>query len=327
MRRRAVLGGLIVGNVVAPGPVRAQQAAWPVIGFLNSQFPAMWAGYVAAFRQGLAESGFVEGQNLTIEYRWAEARYNRLPALAAELVRHPVALIVATGGDASGRAAAAATKTIPIVFSTGADPVASGLVASLSHPGGNATGVSVLTSGLLKKRVELVRPLLPHATTVGLLHNSTNQNAARQRDDAEAEARTQQLALVVTGARTDAELDQAFVDLDRQRVGALVIDADPFFLSRADQVVALAQRFAIPTIYEWRDFVEAGGLMSYGSDIRTGYRQVGIYAGRILKGAKPEDLPVVQSATVGLVINLKTATALGLEIPPALLGRADEVIE
>jgi putative ABC transport system substrate-binding protein len=298
----------------------------PVIGFLGVSTATLYASRIAAFHQGLSEIGYVEGQNLAIEYRWAEGRYDRLPALAADLVGRNVALIAATGGDFSARAAKNATSTIPIVFTGGGDPVANGLVPSLARPGGNLTGVTIMAIELLPKRLELLSELVPQARVIALLANP-NAGAGRILGDAEEAARAKGLQLHILNASTEGEIDAAFASLVQVHAGALVIANDPFFSSRRDWLIALASRYAVPAIYGFRDFAEAGGLISYGTS-RTGvYRQVGIYAGKILKGAKPGDLPVQQPAIFELLINLKTAKALGLTVPPSLLARADEVIE
>jgi putative ABC transport system substrate-binding protein len=324
--RRDVIA-LIGGAAVAwPLAARAQQPAIPVIGFLHSQSPGDRHPGVAAFHQGVNETGYVEGQNVAVEYRWAEGHYDRTRTLADDLVRRQVAVIAVFGGGIFVRDAAAATRTIPMVFLTGGDPVEQGLVANLNRPGGNLTGVSMLTGGLLQKRVELLRELLPQAATVALLVNPANRLGPYQRD-AEAAARAQRWQLPVLKASDEKAIERAFASLGRQRIEALVIDSDPFFFTRRDQLVALAARYVMPAIYEWREFAAAGGLMSYGTRIADAYRQVGIYAGMILKGAKPGELPVIQSAKVELFVNLKTAKALGISMPTSLLVRADEVIE
>jgi putative ABC transport system substrate-binding protein len=277
---------------------------------------------VAAFRQGLKEAGFVEGQNVAIEYRWADGRYERLPALAADLVSRQAAVIVTQGGTVSVRAASAATAAIPIVFSTGGDPVKEGLVASFNRPGGNVTGVSLLTTGLGAKRLEVLREVVPKAAVIAVLLNLDNPSGELQSREMQQAAGTLGKQIRILNASTERDLDTAFAT----RIDALAVGADAFFSSRRDQLVALAARHAVPAIYEWREFPQAGGLMS-GTALADGYRQVGIYTGRILKGAKPTDLPVVQSTKVEFVINLKIARALGLTISLPLLGRADEVIE
>ncbi len=326
MRRRELLL-LLGGAMTAPRALRAQQAAMPVIGFLSSVSPGPLAAFVSAFRQGLSEAGYVEGQNLAIEYRWAEGRYDRLPGLAAELVGRNVGVIVTTGGTVSARAAKGATSTIPIVSVFGGDPVADGLVASFARPGGNLTGLSILVRELMPKRLELLAEMVPQAGAIALLVNPSNPNAERIIREVQEAARTKGVQLHVLKAGTEGEIDAAFATLVQLHAGALVVAADPFFNSRREQLVALAARHAVPAIYEWREFATAGGLISYGTSLSAVYRQVGIYTGRILKGAKPADLPVQQPTTFELVVNLKTAQELGLTVPPSILSRADEVIE
>ena len=327
MQRREFI--TLLGGAAATWPLaaRAQQPAMPVIGFLSTRSPDESAHLLAAFRRGLAENGFVEGQNVTVEYRWALGEYDRLPALAAELVRRPVAVLVAVGGEPSALAAKAATATIPIVAIFTADPVERGLVASLNRPGGNVTGVSVLNATLEAKRLGLLHDLVPQATTLGVLLNPTFPAAASQLRDMQEAARAIGLQLHVLRASTDREIDAAFESVAQHRIPALAVTADPFFITRRDKLVALAARHAVPTMYSFRDYAVAGGLMSYGIDLPDAYRQAGVYAGRILKGAKPADLPVMQPTKFEFVINLKTAKALGLAIPAGLLSFADEVIE
>jgi ABC-type uncharacterized transport system substrate-binding protein len=319
---------LVGGATVAwPLAARAQQPAMPVIGFLSVASPGPFAHLVAAFRQGLQETGYIDGQNVTIEYRWAEGQYDRLPSLAADLVRRPVAVIVATGGSAAARAAKAATATIPIVFSSGADPVKVGLVAGLSRPGGNVTGVHVFIGTLDPKKLGLLRELAPQATLLGALLNPNVDDFQIRLADVQEAARTVGQQIHILYASTEGELDTAFAALNQIRAGALVVSGDAFFNSRRDQIVALAARYAIPTIYEGREYVVAGGLMSYGTSLIEGYHQVGVYTARILKGAKPADLPVFQLTKFQFVLNLKTAKALGVKISDNLLSLANEVIE
>jgi len=327
MDRRSFVGGAAGGLLIAPLGVRGQISSIPAIGFINSVSPEGGAYLAAAFRRGLEETGYVDGQNVAIAYRWAEGQADRLPTLAADLVGRRVAVIAATGGAASSLAAKAVTATIPIVFLTGDDPVKFGLVASLNRPGGNLTGVSFLSPALEAKRVELLRELVPTATTIAVLVNPNSPGAeARLRDVREA-ARLlgQQFSIVNAGSEGDFEV--AFAGLVQQRAGALIVVSDPLFNNHRDQLTALAARRAIPAIYFDREFAVAGGLMSYGTSIADAYRQVGIYAGRILKGEKPADLPVMQPTKFELVINLKTAKALGLTVPDKLLALANEVIE
>jgi putative ABC transport system substrate-binding protein len=326
MRRREFITLLGGAATAWPLAVRAQQPATPVIGFLNSTSDAS-GQTVAEFHRGLAQTGFVEGRNVSVEYRWAEGQYDRLPALAADLVRRHVAVIVTTGGIPSALAAKAATTTIPIVFTIGADPVEVGLVASLNRPGGNITGVSILNVELAPKRLELLHELLPMATVMALLVNPTNPNAEIQSRDLQAAARTLGLELHVLHASSERDFEPALAALAQARAGALLIGPDTFFVSQFEQLGALALRHAVPTISQYREFAVAGGLMGYGGGLYEPVRLAGLYAGRILKGEKPADLPVQQSAKVELVINLKTAKALGLTFPLALLTRADEVIE
>jgi putative tryptophan/tyrosine transport system substrate-binding protein len=327
MRRREFLA-LLGGSTAAwPLAARAQHRNMPVIGFLSGESPGLFADRLRAFRQGLDEAGFVESRNVAIEYRWARGEYDRLPALAADLVRQLVTVMVATTTPAL-LAAKAATSTIPIVFSTGGDPLQMGLAASLNRPGGNMTGVSNLTVETGAKQIELLHELIPAATLIALLVNPTNPVLAGSLSrDLQTAARTMRQQILVVGASTESDVNTAFTTLVEKRVSALVVGNDPFFNSRPDQLVALAARHAVPAIYPFREFAVAGGLMSYGSNLADPYRLVGVYTGRILNGKKPADLPIQQVAKVEFVINLKTAQALGLAFPITLLGRADEVIE
>jgi putative ABC transport system substrate-binding protein len=324
MRRREFIAFL--GSAAAwPMVARAQQPAMPVIGFLNGASPDGYAPMVAGFRQGLKETGYIEGQNVAIEFRWASGQYDRVPAMTAELVRRQVAVIVANTPGV--QAVKAATTTIPIVFTTPSDPVQIGLVASLSRPGGNVTGVTQLSVQVMPKRLEVAHELVPTAIIIAVLVNPTNPLTEALLRDLQAAARTLGLQLHVLHASTERDFDTVFATLAQQRPGALVISTDTFFVSRSEQLAALTIRHAVPTIFQDRAFAAAGGLMSYGGSTADAYRQAGVYTGRILKGEKPADLPVVQSTKVELVINLKTAKSLGLTVPPTLLARADEVIE
>jgi putative ABC transport system substrate-binding protein len=324
--RRDFLG--LVGAAAAwPLAARAQQPALPVIGYLGIASPEAFAGRLRAFRLGLGEIGYVEGQNVAIEYRWAEGRYDRLPALAADLVRRQVTVIVAPGGIPSALAAKAATATIPTVFETGADPVAVGLVASLNRPGGNVTGVTSLNGEVEPKRLELLHELVPGTSMIARLDNPTSPTAESVTREVQAAARTLGLQVHVLQADNDRDIDAAFAALIKLQAGALMIAADPFFNSRSEQLAALAARHAVPAIAQPHEFPAAGGLMSYGGSISESHRQAGLYVGRILKGEKPADLPVQQVTKVELTINLRTAKTLGLTVPLPLLTRADEVIE
>jgi putative tryptophan/tyrosine transport system substrate-binding protein len=327
MRRRELILGLAGAVGGLPLVARAQQKAMPVVGFLSGVSPGPYAPFVAAFRRGLSETGYVEGQNLAIEYRWAEGSYDRLPGMVADLVDRKVDVIATGGGTAAALAAKSATSTIPIVFAGGGDPVERGLVASLGRPGGNITGITFLGVELLAKRLELLSELVPQARVIALLVNADSANTERMVQDAQEAARAKGVQLPILRAGTESEIDAAFTTLVQRQAGGLVVPNDAFFNSRREQLVTLASRHAIPAIYGFREFADSGGLISYGANIAAAYRQLGIYAGRILKGAKPADLPVQQPTTFELVINLKTAQALGLTVPPILLAQADEVIE
>jgi putative tryptophan/tyrosine transport system substrate-binding protein len=325
MRRREFLG--VVGGAAAAWPllVSAQQTAKPSIGFLRSTSLAQSTHLVTAFHQGLKETGFVEGQNIAVEYRSADDQPARLPTLVAELVRLPVAVIV--GNSISALAAKAATTRVPIVFATGGDPVRDGLVASLNRPGGNVTGVNFFASVLGTKRLELLRQLVPKTTTIGMLVTPNNPDTEAERHDVQAAAQAIGQQLMILDVRNAGDIEPAFATLVQRGVGALIVGSGAFANAHREQLVALAARYALPTGYQTREQVEVGGLMSYGASINDAYRQVGVYTGRILKGEKPADLPVMRSNKFEFVINLKTAKALGLEIPPKLLATADEVIE
>jgi putative tryptophan/tyrosine transport system substrate-binding protein len=328
MKRREFI--TLLGGAAVAWPVvsRAQQPAMPVIGFLNVASLDTYSHQLRAFRQGLKDTGYVEGENVAIEYRWVENQMDRLPALAAELVGRQVATIVATGGPHSALAAKAATTTIPIVFNVGEDPVRLGLVASLARPGGNATGINYFIYELGAKRLALLRELVPAAIRVAMLVNPANAaHTETTLTEVEAAARAIGLQIQIVNASTSREFDVAFAALVRDRADALFVLPDPFFISRRVQIVQLAARHAVPATYPVRDFVEHGGLMSYGTNTVEAWRQVGVYTGRILRGAKPADLPVVQSTKFELVINHQTARMLGLTVPPSLLATADEVIE
>jgi putative ABC transport system substrate-binding protein len=311
-----------------PVVARSQQKAMPVIGFLSGASPGPYAPFVAAFREGLGETGYIEGQNVAIEYRWAEGSFDRLPALAADLVGRQVDVIAAAvPGLPAAHAAKNATTTLPIVFTSGVDPVEFGLVASFARPGGNLTGVSFLNVELMAKRLELLTELVPQAKVIVLLVNPTNENAERVVRDGQDAARAKGVQLTTLKAATESEIDTAFATLAQLRAGALLVGPDPFFVNRREQLVVLASRHAVPAMYYWREAVAAGGLISYGPSLTSVFRLLGVYAGNILKGAKPADLPVQQPTTLELVVNLKTAKALGLTVPPSILARVDEVIE
>jgi putative ABC transport system substrate-binding protein len=328
VRRREFITLLGAAAAAWPLAAGAQQAPMPVIGFLSIGSLESNAASMAGFRRGLNEQGFVEGRNVMIETRFAaDARYERLLALASDLVRRPVAVLIATGSASSARAAKAATTTIPIVFANGSDPVSIGLVASMNRPGGNATGVSYFTSTLGPKRLELLRELVPQATTIAFLVNQTNPVTEGDTKEMQKAARSVGQRIIVVSASNEKEIDAAFESVAGERAGALLVNVDAFFLSRRDQLVELAARYRVPASYNNGEYVKVGGLMSYGDNRTDSYRQVGVYAARVLKGEKPADLPVMQPTKFELFINLKTAKALGLEVPPLLLARADEVIE
>jgi putative ABC transport system substrate-binding protein len=327
MPRRELL--VLLGSAMAAWPpaAHAQQTAMPVIGYLHSGSSGPLAQEVAAFRQGLYETGYVEGQNVTIEYRWAEGQGDRLPPLAADLVRRQVNVIAAIGGDATALAAKAATSTIPIVFQIGSDPIEAGLVASLNHPDANVTGLNLFVGTLDSKRLELLHELVPQADEIAVLISLLVAEAESRLKDLHDAARMMRLRLLPLGVTTEHDLDAAFATIVERKPGALFVFGSPFFDSRRDQLVALAARHGLPATYAWREFVVGGGLMSYGTSLTNASRQTGIYVGRILKGEKPADLPVQQPTKFELVINLKTAKALGITVPQSLLARADEVIE
>ena len=328
MRRREFIA--LLGGTAAAWPVAAlaQQSTMPVIGFLSGRSPTDSVANVAAFNRGLNQTGYSDGQNVEIDFRWALGHYDQLPALAADLIRRRVTVIVATGGGVtSAQAAKSATTTVPIVFVAGTDPVAFGLVGSLNKPGGNLTGISFLEGALMAKNLELLHELVPKASTFGMLVNPTFPSTNVQVQDTQAAAQALLAQLVVVNVSSESELESAFAPLVRQRIDAVMVGDDPFLNGHAAQLAALAARHAIPAIYPLREFVVAGGLMSYGASITDAHREAGVLVGRILKGAKPADLPVQQPTRYELVINLKTAKALGLTVPPALVARADEVIE
>jgi ABC-type uncharacterized transport system substrate-binding protein len=327
MRRREFV--TLLGGTAAAWPlaVRAQQPATQVVGYLANATPAGFAHFLAAFRRGLGEVGYTEGQNVTIEYRWAEGQHDRLPGLVADLIGRRVAVIMATGGDAPARAAKAATTTIPIVFTGGSDPVRAGLVASLSRPGGNATGVINISTELTAKRLRVFRELVPKAELIAVLFNPASPDADGQVKEIQQVASTLGQRIDILNASSERDFDAVFEAIIERRSGALFVSGDPLFTSRRARLVALAAQHAIPASYSFRDFALSGGLMSYGANLLDVHRQAGVYVGRILKGAKPDDLPVLQPTKFDLVINRKTAKALGLTIPPMLLALADEVIE
>jgi putative ABC transport system substrate-binding protein len=325
MRRREFMT-LLGGAAAWPLAARAQRAL-PSVGYLHSATPGPFVTLTAAFLRGLSDMGYVEGQNVTIEYRWAEGQVDRLPGLAADLVRNQVAVLVAVGGELSALAAKAATSSIPIVFSVGGDPIKSGLVASFNHPGGNMTGLTYLTESLEAKRIGLLRELVPGAQAIAVMVDPNipgSQAQAKEAQEAIANIGVRPLVMAVNSER---DFDPAFASMKRERAEALLVTSSPYFNNRRVELIVLAARHQIPAVYEFREFVDAGGLMSYGTSLTDGYRQIGVYAGRILRGAKAADLPVVQPTRFELIINLKTAKALGLDVPPMLLARSDGVIE
>jgi putative ABC transport system substrate-binding protein len=327
MKRRDLITLLGGAAVAWPFVARAQQVAMPVIGFLSARSPDDSAYLLEAFRRGLADGGFVEGQNVVIEYRWARGQYDRLPAMAADLVRRPVSVLTAVGGDPSALAAKRATSTIPIVFGMGSDPVSAGLVENFNRPGGNVTGVTLLTNLMEPKRLGLLRDLVPGVSLVGVLLNPTFSAAALQLQQIKEAARAIDQRIVTAGASTDEELNAAFAAIVREGVGALLVAADPYFDMRRERIISFAERQRLPAIYQFREFAVAGGLLSYGINLPDIYRQYGVYTAKILKGARPADLPVLQPTRFELVINLKTARALNVKISDNLLSLADEVIE
>ena len=324
MRRRDFVILLLGASVLSSRTPRAQQRT---IGFLSAGTPDAYASFVAAFRAGIADKGYIEGHNVAIEFRWAEGHYDRLAEMATDLVRSRVEVIVTSGGDIVAAAAKAATTTIPIVFISGGDPVARGFVASLARPGGNMTGVSLLVIELVPKRVELVRDLVPNAALIAGLINPKNSNAGRNLTALQEAAREKGVQLHIIEASNESDLDTAFANLASLQPGALVVGADPFFNARRQQIVTLAARYSLPAMYEWREFVDVGGLISYGPSLTGVYRQIGTYVGRVLNGDKPTDLPVMQPTLFDLVVNLNTAKTLGLTVPQSILARASEVIE
>jgi putative ABC transport system substrate-binding protein len=327
MKRREFI--TLLGGAAATWPLtaQAQQAAMAVIGYLSARSPQDTAHLVEAFRRGLAEAGFVEGQNVLIEYRWAFGQHDRLRGLAADLVRNPLTVLVTTGGEVAALAAKAATSTIPIAFIVGTDPVKLGLAASYNRPGGNATGINILTNSLEPKRLELLRELVPQASAIGALFDPSFLAYEDQFRDVREAARALDLQVHELRASTDAEIDLAYETVAQQRIAAVTVAAGPFFDTRRDRLVALAARHGVPTMYHFREYALAGGLMSYGASITDMYHQIGLYVGRILKGAKPAELPILQPTKFELVLNLKTAKALGLKVPLTMQVAADEVIE
>jgi putative ABC transport system substrate-binding protein len=326
MKRREFMT-LLGGATAWPAVARAQQPAMPVIGWIGARAANESAYLVAAFRQGLKETGYVESQNVALDFHWGEGHYDRLPAYAIDLARRPVTVIVATGGDPAAQAAKAATATIPVVFVSGSDPVKVGLVASLNRPGGNITGIHLLLLGMGAKRLGVLHELMPAANPIGVLINPNFADAQTQLRDIEEASKSLGLELVVLNASTEVEINAAFKELVQRRIGAVLIGSDPFFTTRRGYLAALTLRHALPAMFDLKEYAAAGGLMSYGASLVDAYRQGGIYTGRILKGEKPADLPVIQSTKFEFVINLNTAKVLGLTLPPTLLALADEVIE
>ena len=327
MKRREFITLLASAAAAWPIIAQAQQPAIPVIGFLSSRSPGESASVVAAFRQGLRETGFIEGQNFGIAFRWAEGRYDKLPGLASELVSLPVTLLFAAGGTPSAFAAKGATSTIPVVFSAVSDPVEIGLVPSLNQPGGNLTGMAIISASLGTKRLELMKELMPNAGVIGYLLNPSHQKSEIETKSVVAAAASLAIDVRILNAKSESELETVFAGLQGMRIGALVVSVEPFFDSQRDRIVGLAAKYTVPTIYAWREYVLAGELMSYGNDLPESYRQAAIYAGRILKGEKPANLPVVQPTKFHMAVNAKTAKSLGIEVPSRLLGLADELIE
>jgi len=326
MKRREFVRLVAGASVLMPRAARAQPAGIPVVGFLHYASATKLTRLADAFRQGLREVGYIESQNVVVEYRWAEGQYDRLPALAADLVRHGVDVITA-GGAVAAQAAKKATTTIPVVFTSGADPVATGLVASLSRPGGNLTGMSLLAAEMATKRLELIRDLLPRARAVAMITNPDFPASDSEMAEVEAAGRSVAIQTHKAAASSPSDIDAAFATISQSPVDAFIVGADGFFITRREQFAALAARYSLPGIYPFPDFPESGGLLSYGLDLADAYRQAGVYTGRILKGAKPADLPVMQPTKFQLVINLNTAKALGLTVPQSILARADDVIE
>jgi putative ABC transport system substrate-binding protein len=324
--KRRDLIALLGGAATWPLAARAQQRAIPVVGFLNSASLESFSDRVRAFRQGLSEIGYIEGSNVAIEFRWADGRYDRLPEFAADLIRRQVA-VIAAGGPPAAHAAKSATSVIPVVFTIGDDPVQAGLVASFNRPGGNITGVHLFLAELEAKRFGLLRDVLPQTEVIAVLLNPASQSAEIQSRSVQSAARATGLRAEIVNAGSEGEIEAAFATLAQRRIGALIVGSDPFYFTQRARLAVLAAQYAIPAVYELREFADAGGLMAYGTSIKDGYRQAGAYVGRILKGEKPAEMPVVQSTRFEFVINLKAAKALGLTLPPGLLAIADEVIE